>query len=164
MSTETTEEIPQVAGGRCSTCRFLAEHELPLRTVYFCRALLTEMGVEQKDAIRRCPQWEAFRAFTRRRRDDAEDLLSRELLFLERRIFGELRQALAILGADLKTIMLLAQPSLESASDLAWIDELDPHLPERPLRDLVPVLRELSYDALADHLAPFIVRETRRAA
>lgn len=156
-------DVP-VVSGRCATCRFVRTYPLPLRDIHFCGALKREMTGHDRDEVRDCPAWEAYRPLTRRARrtDSASDEVARNLLGVEDRLFALVRQALDAQGAHLPTVIMMAHPNVYSAEELAWLDELSPATAEEPLRALLGSLRKLGYDVLAAHLEPFAARDDAR--
>ncbi|WP_217924831.1 hypothetical protein [Miltoncostaea oceani] len=158
-----TGAAPADEQGRCSTCHYIRSFSTPLRAMYFCRARRTEMTVPQKDAVRDCSLWRLFtpRAMSARAREfSASGEMASDLMRLEEQMFQKLAQSLGRHGADLKTLMLLAYPSITSADQISWLDELGLERTPAPLADLVPVLIHLRYEELIPFLEPFIVRES----
>ncbi len=149
-----------VTPGRCGSCRFLEAHELPLRTLYFCRRFMLEMNREQKDGVRDCGGWEYSRPLaTAERRDRARvNNLFGELLKAEDRLFAALRDALSHYGIDLKTAMLLTNPALATTEKLNWIDELEGEESDYPIEQLLSELRMLGHEDLAALIDNFLQR------
>lgn len=150
-----------ITSGRCGTCRFTQTLDLPTRTLYFCRALRTEMEGPERDAVRDCPKWEPYRPITlrgRRQVSDSGGALARDLMAVENRLFGALSRELAHHGCDLRTVMMLAHPSITDIGQLDWLDEVDSDEGDEQLPELVARLRDLRYDALADFITPLLYR------
>lgn len=158
-------DIP-VVSGRCATCRFVRTYPLPLRDIHFCGALKREMTGQDRDEVRDCAAWEAYRPLTRRtqRVESASDEIARHLLGVENNLFALVRQSLEAQGADLRTVILMAHPNVYSAEDLSWLNDLSPQTATEPLSALLVSLRRLSYESLADHLEPFAAREEARGS
>lgn len=160
MTTSTDLNDLPVASGRCATCRFVRTYPLPLRDIHFCGKLQREMTGHDRDQVRDCVAWDAYRPLTRSGRGPAPaDRVARELLGVENELFALVRQALEVQGADLATVMLMAHPNVGGPEELSWIEELEPVAATEPLSVLMGNLRKLGYDILADHLAPFAARE-----
>lgn len=149
-----------IPSGRCATCRFSQTIELPTRTLYFCRALAREMDGPQRDAVTGCQSWEPYRPVTlrSRRRAVESSQIARDLMAVEDRLFGALSRELAHRGCDLRTVMLLAHPSIDDLGQLDWLDEVDTDDGDEQLPELVARLRDLRYDALADFITPLLYR------
>ena len=146
------------ANGRCHACTHSRSFDLPHRTIFFCRAFAAEMTGPERDAVRDCARWTAFRptdTIGRRDRAATNPLLA-DLLAVEDRLFAAIKQHLDALGLDLKTLLMLAQPSLLSVEDLAWIDTLEDRFDETPALAPLPVLidelRAMHYDTLCELL------------
>lgn len=153
---------PGVTPGRCGSCRFARDYDLPLGTVTFCRRFIVQMDQESKEAVRDCSGWEysQLRELLARRRESKHTPMMAEAIADEDRLFAALQNALEHHGLDLKTLLLLAQPALSSFEDLDWIDDLPEAEEDRPLSELVVQLRERRYDMLAGMLEPFILRSS----
>lgn len=151
---------PVVSSGRCPTCRHSQTIELPTRTLHFCRALRKEMEPSERDAVRDCVSWEPYRPVTlrSRRRLTETSGIARELMAVEDRLFGALSRELAHVGCDLRTVMMLAHPSIDDVRQLDWLDEADTDEGDERLPELVARLRDLRYDALADFITPLLYR------
>lgn len=152
--------VAATSSGRCGTCRFSQTVELPTRTLYFCRALRKEMEPAERDAVRGCRSWEPYRPITLhgRRRAVETSQIARELMAVEDHLFGALSRELTALGCDLRTVMLLAHPSIDDPSQLDWLEEVEASEGDERLPELVARLRDLRYDALADFVTPLLYR------
>jgi hypothetical protein len=134
---------------------------------YHCRAWGAEYDQETRDGVRDCPRWTPFRpldASGRHQRLEGNPIFA-PIVEAEDHLFWQLKAHLDAVGVDLKTVLVLAQPSITSAAPLDWIDSLedrfsdDSELEQRvePLPDVLAELRALRYDGVCDilrHLLP----------
>ena len=149
------------ARGRCHSCIHQQAFDLPTRSLYFCHAFGCEHEGETRDQMRECPRWAPFRPADgagRRQRALANPLFA-QLTEVEDQLFWQLKVRLRELGVDLKTVLVLSQPSIRSAGDLDWIDSLDARFSDdsetpkaAPLDEIIVELRALRYDSVCELL------------
>jgi len=149
------------APGRCHSCLHQRAYDMPHRTVFWCNRFREEMDEEQRSAVRHCPEWKPFRPIDTMGRCSRlrSNPLCAQVIEAEDRVFYTLKRHLDRMGMDLKTILLLSQPSLRDASSVSWVDELDlrfgdseEELPS--FEETVATLRALRYDSICAVLRP----------
>jgi len=157
------------AQGRCHSCANQQTFDLPLGPHYYCRAYCAEYDQEMRDSVRECPRWAPFRpldAVGRSNRIEHNPLFA-PIVEAEDQLFWQLKVHLDEVGVDLKTVLVLAQPSLHSTVQLDWIDsledrfgddaELDAEKSVAPLTDVLAELDALRYTNVCEilrHIMP----------
>jgi hypothetical protein len=149
------------AHGRCHSCAHQQVYDLPNRTIYYCRAYDSEYDSETRDQVRDCSRWLPFRGadgHSRNLRALGNPLFSR-LIEAEDQLFWQLQVRLCEVGVDLKTVLVLAQPSIRSADEVAWIDGLENRFGDAvlapnvaSLEEIIAELRALRYDSVCEVL------------
>ena len=142
-------QAAQQARGRCHSCIHRQTFDIPSGPRYWCRAYGRELSEEEQAAVRNCPRWHPLTMGVRRRAE--RNPLFQQAIEAEERVFWQLKTHLDPLGIDLKTLLILMQPSLRDSSTLRWVDELDDRYegePVAPLPDILRALRALGYESL----------------
>lgn len=145
------------ARGRCHSCAHNRTYDLPHRSIHYCRAFDVERNAEQYAATRNCGRWAAFRPTDGPARRDraANNILLADLVAAEDAVFAALNAHLNVIGVDLKTLLVLAQPPIAHVDDLAWVDGLEDRfdIDDLPcLSEVIEELRSLHYRHLCDLL------------
>jgi hypothetical protein len=157
MSSFKERLLPLVenARGRCHACAHQRTFDLPFGTRYYCRSFHAEMAAEDRADVRDCPRWVPFRPADSSGRGNraARNPLLAQMVDAEDQLFWHLKCHLETFGADLKTLMLIVQPSLRTADSLTWIDSLDDRFDDAellPLHEVLDELRALRYESLCE--------------
>ena len=162
------------ARGRCHSCANQRIFDLPVTgPVYYCRVYGSEYGQDTRDQVRNCPRWAPFRptdAAGRFARASRNPLFNR-IIEAEDHLFWQLKVRLDELGADLKTVMLLAQPALRNAAELDWVDSLERRFGDGELEpdvaslaEIVDELRAHRYDSICEVLDRLVLKSSGSSA
>lgn len=147
--------------GFCHSCRNSKEYPFPEGPMYWCKAYALSMDQPQRRSISGCPRWKPILLSKppRRRRGLYANPLTSSIIESEERLFAALNYHLDRVGLDLKTILLMAQPSLESTENLLWVDGLNHEDDGRGLDEVLLQMRALGYQSVCDVVDAITGRE-----
>jgi hypothetical protein len=156
------------ARGRCHSCAHQMTFDLPHRSIYFCRAFDREYDEEAREEVRNCSRWAPFHPVDSagRSRRAMQNPLFAQIIESEDQLFWQLKVRLREIGLDLKTIFVLAQPSIRCTDEVDWIDGLEDRFGYAievagvaSLGEIVAELRALRYDSVCEVLQGISVQD-----
>jgi len=145
----------QESKGRCHSCMHCLEFKMPSETRYWCRSFNYEMKEERRQEVQGCPRWRPMNPHPEKRITgnlNINDPIVKELIEREDRLFWKIKEHLKSNQLDMKTMIIIANPSGQENNDLSWIEELEEKFAGEEPGQIDPVIEELrnfGYTSLA---------------